>query len=141
MQKLIPVEGAKTLMREDADWSVWSWISQKAKLRKAADAAWEAQEEQERKVKQRWSDELNNAYHGKGANHLERDVRLAVDRVREADEEWKAARVTAEATFDEADRRMSTTTACEGAQQAIKAWELTEKAIRRAEAVARRIES
>ena len=139
MQKLIPVDEAKALMREAADWSVWNWLTQKGKLRSTADAAWEALEEQDRKAKQRWSEDLKKAYQGKNANHLDPELRLAVQRVRQADEEWKAARVIAEATFDEADRRMSTSMACEGAKQAIEAWELTEKAIRRAEALARRV--
>jgi hypothetical protein len=141
MQKLIPVEDAKALMREAVGWSVWNWMTQKRRLRSAADAAWEALEEQDRRVKHRWSEEVRKAYQGKNSNRLDPDLKLAVQRAREADEEWKAARETAEATVDEADRRMSTSMACEGAQQAIEAWELTEKAIRRAEAVARRISS
>jgi len=141
MQKLIPVEDAKALMREAVDWSVWGWLTNKRTLRGTADAAWQALEEQDRKVKGRWSDALKKAYAGKNSNHLDADLRVAVQRVREADEAWKAARARAEATFDEADRRMSTSMACEGAQQAIEAWELTEKAIRRAETLARRVSS
>ena len=139
MQKLIPVEEAKALMREAAGWSVWNWLTQKGRLRSTADAAWEALEDQDRRVKDRWSENLKKAYQGKSSGHLDPDLRVAVQRVRKADEEWKAARILAEATFDEADRRMSTSMACEGAQQAIEAWELTEKAIRRAEALARQI--
>jgi hypothetical protein len=44
----------------------------------------------------------------------------------------------AEATFDEAERRMSARMAREGAQKAADSWELHEKAIRKAEALARR---
>ena len=139
MQKLSPVEDAKALMREAADWSVWKWLTQKSRLRSVADAAWEALEEQDRKVKAGWSEELKKAYQGRNSNHLDPDLKTAVQRVRAADEEWKTARILAEATFDEADRRMSTSMACDGARQAIEAWELTEKAIRRAESVARRI--
>jgi hypothetical protein len=126
-------------MREAADWSVWSWLTQKGKLRSMADAAWEALEDAERKVKDRWTDDLKKAYRAKNSNHLDPELLAAVQRVKEADDEWQSARIKAEATFDEADRRMSTTMACEGAQQAIEAWELTEKAIRRAEALARRV--
>ena len=50
----------------------------------------------------------------------------------------RQARDAAEAQFDEADRRMSTSMACEGAQMAIDAWEMREKVIRKAEALARR---
>ena len=39
---------------------------------------------------------------------------------------------------DEADRRMSTSMACEGAQMAIDAWEMREKFIRKMEALGRR---
>lgn len=141
MRKLIPVEDAKALMREAAEWSVWSWLTQKGRLRSTADAAWEALEDQERRVKDQWTEDLRRAYGGKNSNHLDPEVRTALQQVREADEAWKAARETAEATFDEADRRMSTSMACEGARQAIQAWELTEKAIRRAEALARRVAS
>src|SRR4051812_27938159 len=130
MQKLIPVEEAKALMREAVEWSVWNWLTQKSRLRSVADAAWEALEEQERRVKDQWSDDLKSAYRGRNSNHLDAGLKLAVQRVKEADEAWKVARILAEATFDEADRRMSTSMACDGAQQAIEAWELTEKAIR-----------
>ena len=41
----------------------------------------------------------------------------------------------AEETFDEADRRMSTRMACEGARQAIHAWEEREKFLRKMEAL------
>ena len=138
MQKLIPVEGAKELMREATDWSVWGWLTEKHKLRTSADAAWEALEAAEKKVKEQWSDELKHAYRGRGANGIDAELKLAVQRVKEADETWREARERAEATFDEAERRMSTSMACEGARLAIEAWELTERAIRKAEALARR---
>jgi hypothetical protein len=140
MRKLIPVEEAKALMREAVNWSMWGWLTQKRKLRTAADAAWEALEECERKVKSDWSDGLKMAFRGKDGRALDPDLRLAVDRMRDADAAWREARNTAEATFDEAERRMSTSMACEGAAQAIEAWELTERAIRRAEALGRRAE-
>ena len=138
MQKLAPVDEAKALMREAADWSVWSWLTEKHRLRTTADAAWEALEEQERKIKGAWGDDLKKAYRAKHSNGLDPDLTLALERMKQADEAWAEARIKAEATFDEAERRMSTGMAREGAQQAIQAWELTEKAIRRAEALARR---
>ena len=140
MRKLIPVEDAKALMREAIGWSMWSWLTQKRRLRTTADAAWEALEGCERKVKAGWSDELKKAYRGKDGSGLDPELKLALERMREADDAWKQARETAEETFDEAERRMSTSMACEGAAQAIEAWELTERAIRRAEALARRSE-
>jgi hypothetical protein len=61
-----------------------------------------------------------------------------IDRLHKDDEEARQAHDAAEAQFDEADRRMSTSMACTGAQMAIDAWEMREKYIRKAEALARR---
>jgi cell wall assembly regulator SMI1 len=138
MQKLIPVEEAKELMREATDWSLWSWLTQKRRLRTTADAAWEALESCERKVKSTWSDDLKKAYRAKDGKEANPELKLAIERMKEADKAWHEARILAEATFDESERRLSTGMACEGARQAIEAWELTEKAIRRAEALGRR---
>jgi hypothetical protein len=138
MQKLIPVEEAKALMREAADWSVWGWLTEKRRLRTTADAAWEALEELDRNIKDRWSVDLKKAWRAKNTRDVDPDIALAIQRVKQADAEWREARINAEATFDEAERRMSTSMARDGAQQAIEAWELTERAIRRSEALARR---
>ena len=138
MQKLSAVEEAKELMREASAWSVWGWLTEKRRLRRTADTAWEALEQAEEAVKSRWSDDVKKAYRAKAANGIEPELALAIQRVKEADQKWREARVTAEATFDEAERRMNTGMACQGALQAIEAWELTERAIRRAEALARR---
>jgi len=72
------------------------------------------------------------------AKHVDPQIKLVVRRVKEADDDAENARVDAEATFDEAERRMSASMAREGAQKAIDSWELREKAIRKAEALARR---
>jgi len=138
MQKLVPVEEAKALMREATGWSVWGWLTEKHRLRTTADAAWESLEELERRVKGAWSDDLKKVYRAKHPNGVDPDLKLALERMKQADEAWTEARIRAEETFDRAERRMSAGMAREGAQQAIEAWELTEKAIRRAEALARR---
>jgi len=138
MRRLIPVEEAKALIREATDWGLWGWLTEKRRLRTTADAAWEALEGQEKKVKAAWSDDLRKAYRAKDGNGLDPELKLAIERMKEADKAWRDARITAEATFDEAERRMSTGMARDGAAQAIEAWELTEKAIRRAEALGRR---
>ena len=141
MQKLIAVEEAKALMREAAGWSVWGWLTEKRRLRTTADAAWEALEQAEQKVKEAWSDEVKTLWRdikGRPGLKIEPALKLAIERVREADEEWREARAFAEETFDEAERRMSTSLAREGTEQAIQAWELAERAIRRAEALSRR---
>jgi hypothetical protein len=144
MRKLVPVEEAKALMREANNWSLWSWLTEKRRLRLAADAAWDALEEVERRVKAGWSDDVQKAYaclYEKAradAKDPDPQLTLALQRVREAEDEGREARRIAEETFDEAERRMSTGMACQGTQQAIRAWELTERAIRRAESLARR---
>ena len=158
MQKLAPVEEAKALMREAVDWSIWGWLTKKRQLRTTADEAWAALEELEKQVKAAWPDDLKVAYHEAelaarvdGDSKLRKQLEKARDRARDVTPEVKAAalklkeaeeaahalRMQAEETFDEADRRMSTSMACEGAQQAIDAWERREKVIRKAESLSR----
>jgi hypothetical protein len=159
MKKLIPVEEAKALMNEAKDWGVWRWLTEKKRVRAAADAAVEALGDLEKKVKASWSDDLKRAYRElqaqasvernpraksqfqkakEEAKNVDPQIKQAVRRVKEADDEAENARVDAEATFDEAERRLSASMAREGAQKAIDSWELREKAIRKAEALARR---
>jgi hypothetical protein len=141
MHKLAPVEDAKTLFNEAKDWSVWRWLIEKKHARTTADAAWEALEACEEKVKAGWNEEWREAYgHPKSRRYaaLPPEVKDALERLHKDDEEARQARDAAEAQFDEADRRMSTSMACTGAQMAIDAWEMREKVIRKAEALARR---
>jgi hypothetical protein len=159
MQKLIPVEQAKGLMNEAKDWGVWRWLTEKRRVRAAADTAVEALGDLETKVKASWNDDLKRAYRElqaqasaernpraksryqkakEEAKNVDPQIKLAVRRVKEADDEAENARLDAEATFDEAERRMSTHLAREGAQKAIDSWELREKAIRKAGALDRR---
>lgn len=141
MHKLPPVEEAKTLFNEAKDWSVWRWLTEKKKARTTADAAWEALEACEEKVKAGWNEEWLQAYgHPRSRCYaaLDAEVKAALDRLHDDDMEARQAHDAAEAQFDEADRRMSTSMACVGAQMAIDAWELREKVIRKAEALTRR---
>ena len=141
MHKLAPVEEAKTLFNEAKDWSVWRWLIEKKRARTTADAAWEALEACEEKVRGGWNEEWRQAYgHPKSRRFaaLDSEVQAAMERLHADDEDAKRARDAAEAQFDEADRRMSTSMACVGAQMAIDAWEMREKVIRKAEALARR---
>ena len=141
MHKLVPVDDAKTLFNEAKDWSVWRWLIEKKKARSTADAAWEALEACEEKVKAGWSEDWQQAYgHPKSKRYaaLDPEVKAALERLHNDDEEARQARDAAEAQFDEADRRMSSSMACEGAQMALDAWEMREKVIRKAEALARR---
>ena len=141
MQKLTPVEDAKTLFSEARDWSMWRWLVEKKRARSTADAAWEALEACEEKVKASWNEEWRQAYgHPKSRRHsaLDSEVKAALEGLYKEDEAARQARDAAEAQFDEADRRMSTSMACEGAQMAIDAWVQRERVIRKAEALARR---
>jgi hypothetical protein len=125
MQKLKPVEEAKTLFEEAKDWGMWRWLTEKSRARRTADAAWEALEQCEKKVKAGWTPEVKQAF--------KEDEALQTFR-RQAHK----AHLDAEAQFDEADRRMSTSMAREGTQMAIDAWEMREKFIRKLEAFGRR---
>jgi len=159
MHKLIEVEEAKVLMNEAKNWGVWRWLWEKSKVRATADRAVDALAEAERKVKASWSDDLQKAYREvealaslngnlkskrryekaqQEAKDIDPEIKRAVERVKEADDTAERARLDAEATFDEAERRLDTGMAREGAQKAIDSWELREKAIRRAEAAGRK---
>jgi hypothetical protein len=159
MQKLTAVEEAKALMNEAKDWGVWHWLLEKKRVRAAADRAVDALSEAEKKVKTSWSDDLKKAYREleakatfennarakrqyekarDEAKDIGHDIKIAVAKVKDADDEAEAARLDAEDTFAEAERRMSSSLAREGAEKAIDSWDRREKAIRRAEALARR---
>ena len=71
------------------------------------------------------------------AKHIDSEIKLAVQKVKEADDQAYDARMGAEDTFDEAERILSASVACEGAQKAIDSWDLRYKALRKAEALAR----
>jgi len=154
MRTIQSVEQAKTLLNEGKGWGVWRWLTEKRRVRAAADIAWADLEEVEKAIKASWSDDLRKAYRElqaasnqdgrKGKSALEKAVEEAknVDpemkafaaRMKEADDEAFQLRMTAEDTFDEAERRLSVPLARKGSEQAIEAYELREKFIRRAEA-------
>ena len=140
MHKLAPVEDAKALFTQARDWSVWQWLVEKKRARATADAAWDALEACEKQVKAGWAAEWRKAYRAKspGNHSLDPELISKLQRLRQVDEEARQARNAAEAQFDEADRRMSTSMAREGAQMAVYAWELREEFIRKAEVLARR---
>ncbi|HUJ23973.1 MAG TPA: hypothetical protein VLX58_20705 [Bryobacteraceae bacterium] len=159
MQKLIPVEEARALMNEAKEWGVWRWLMEKGRVRASADRAVDALGEAENKVKASWTDDMKKAYRElealasldsnararrqyekakEEAKHVDSEIKQSVQRVKQADDEAETARLDAEATFDEAERWLSTSMAREGAQKAIDSWDLREKAIRKAEVLARR---
>jgi uncharacterized membrane protein YccC len=148
MQKLSEVEAAKALMIEARDWSVMKWLREKKKVRKAADEANAALDKLNQETKTHWNEELKAAYQqllakpgnpGPGqipaeSGTIDPQVRALAKQVKEADDQAHRARMDAEDTFDEAERKLSTRMAREGCRKAIESWELHEKAIRKAEA-------
>ncbi|MBZ5592876.1 MAG: hypothetical protein LAP39_11615 [Acidobacteriia bacterium] len=159
MHKLMEVEEARVLMTEGKEWGVWRWLWEKSRARATSDRAVDALADAEKKVKASWSDDLKKAYREleaqaslngnlKGKRRYEKakeeakdvdlEIKSVVQRVKEADDEAERARLDAEDTFDEAERRLSTDMAREGAQKAMDSWDLREKAIRKAEAAGRR---
>jgi hypothetical protein len=148
VRKLPEVEEAKELMMEAERWSVFTWLFEKRRVREMADFANAALDKLNHSVKTHWNEELKAAYRELASKgHASRryagvdivsiapEIRLFVEKVKEADEAARRARMTAEETFDEAEKRLDTDLAREGCRQAIRSWELHEKAIRRAESV------
>lgn len=141
MRTIPEVEHAKSLMTEAQRWSLWRWLLEKKTVRRAADDANAALAAEEAGVKARWSPDLRKAYaalqardSGKKSRHqIQPEILQVVASVKRADEEAETVRLDAEATFDEADKRLSTSLAREGTGKAIRAWVLREKAIRKAE--------
>src|SRR3954453_14743769 len=98
MQKLAAVEEAKALFEEAKDWGLWRWLLEKRRARQTADAAWEALEHCEKKVKAGGTAEQKKAFRGD-------------EMLRNADEKATQAHEDAEAQFDDADRYLSTSMA------------------------------
>ena len=122
MGKLAEVEAAKAVMTEALDWSVLKWLREKKRVRKIADCANELLDRRLQETQALWDKELLAAYRDGGAG--------AARKLRQADEQARRARMDAEATFDEAERQLSTAMARKGCRKAIHSWELYEKAIR-----------
>jgi hypothetical protein len=157
MRKLAAVEAARAIMTEGVDWGVWKWLMEKKRVRAIADEARAALDELEMKVKEAWANEYKIAYNqlvaqdesSKRTSKQSKDKRkedpqvtdpkvlAAVKRVKDADDEAYNAHEDAEDVFAEAERKMSTAGAREGARMALVAYDKHEEAIRKAEAVAR----
>ncbi len=151
MRRLPEVVEAKELMIEAVEWSVFSWMLQKSKVREAADVANAALDHVNRTVKSRWSDGMKAAYQESSAKsessaqHTSKNKQPAqtseptlkslIEKVKVADAAARRARRDAEATFGVAERQLNIELAREGCKKAIHAWELHEKAIRLAETV------
>ncbi len=158
MHKLIAVEEARRVLNIGKDWSIWRWLLEKRKVRTAADAGTAALDDLEKKVKAGWSPELKKAYRELQAEAavngnararrqyervkeeavgIDQALKLAARKVKEADDIAYEVRMDAEALFAEAERRLSGSLARQAAERALEAYDLREKAIRRAEAAGR----
>jgi hypothetical protein len=147
MQKLQEVQAAKDLMNEAMEWSTFKWLFEKPKVRQAADRANAVLDEINRRVKARWGGEAKAAYKKLSGKKVEcegkkdesQQIRVStiqlVEKVIVADKAAHRARMVAEETFDEAEKKLSTSLAKEGCKRAIRSWILHEKAIRAAEAL------
>jgi len=158
MRKLVAVEEARKVLNEGKGWSIWTWLFEKSRVRTTADAGTAALDALEQEVKALWSDDLRKAYREAEAEaaaqqnpkakrqyekaraeaaDVDPALKSAAHRVKEADDIATQARLHAEDVFAEAEKRMSGSMAREGAEAALEAYDLREKAIRRAEAACR----
>jgi hypothetical protein len=147
MQKLSEVESAKALMNEAMRWSVMKWLREKKTVRKTADQANAALDQLSEELRQTWPSGVRTAYDAlasadgsqsrKTQDPSPPNGQAAVNKIRQADDEALRVRMLAEETFDRAERLLSTRLAREGCVQAIRSWELKEKAIRLTEEIGR----
>src|ERR1700759_3386035 len=155
MKKLPAVEQARAIMTEGTEWGVWKWLGEKKRVRAIADEARSALDEVEMKVKLTWSDDLKLVYNQlvtengsqkkgrksgkttKAAEPHKSDPKTvaAALAVKEADDIAYHAHEEAEEVFADAEKKMSTSLAREGARKALDAYDLHEAAIRKAEAL------
>ncbi len=144
MRKLTEVEEAKALMIQALEWSVVRWLRQKKRVRKTADRANEALDLLLQQTQARWTEEAVDAYRQlaepgapKNGSALNPSVQEFAKQMKRTHDEAVRARLAAEKTFDEAEKQLSTRLAREGCRQAVRSWDLHEKAIRKAETAVR----
>lgn len=139
MNKLVELEEARAIMTEAIHWSVMKWLSEKKRVRRAADAANDALDTLEKQIRSKWDPQLATAYkqltaapeaNGRGVS--EDVVRLARS-IRQAHDAALSMRMDAEAIFKKAEKRLSTSLAREGCQKALEGWDSHEEAIKRSE--------
>jgi hypothetical protein len=157
MKKLAAVEEARAIMKEGMEWGVWKWLTEKSRVRAIADKARAALDEQEMHVKASWPDEYKLAYNelvseggskrprkaaksGKAATAVKTEAKIVteVKAVADADDEAYNAHEDAEEVFAQAERKMSTSGAREGAKMALVAYDKHEAAIKKAEALVKK---
>ena len=150
MDKLAEVETAKELMIEAMKWSVMRWLREKKRVRHTANQANATLDDLSDSLRRNWPPDLRGAYDrltverssgnsvnrrsGKTSSSHKGAAQLVIaKKIKDADDEAYRARVDAEKTFDEAEKKLSTAMAREGCLKAIRAWELKEKAIQQAQ--------
>lgn len=144
MRKLSQVEEAKALMKEAVGWSVFKWLFERRRVREIAEEANAALDKLNHDIRSRWKREIVSAYQnlakdgrgwraGSDAADCDPEVLLFAKKVKDADDAAHRARITAENTFNLAERQLRTDLAREGCRQTIHSLELHEKAIRIAE--------
>lgn len=138
-------------MTDAMKWSVMKWLREKKNVRKTADQANAALDKLNREVKQRWPDPVKSAYKTLEAQPLPASrgddyaqgsqltiapaASALAKKVKDANDEAYHAREVAEATFDKAEKQLSTRLAREGCLRAIHAWDMLEEAIRKGEGI------
>lgn len=158
MEKLAAVEEAKALMTVAKDWPIFKWLTEKRRVRAIADKGTAALDEMDRRIKSSWPADLRNAYAmlvpppadlddpfaaseyeflKQQADGIPPAIRQIAQRVKEADDIAYKARMSAERTFDDAERRLSASLARRGAEEAIQAYDLRYRALEAAEAASR----
>jgi hypothetical protein len=152
MNKLEAVEEAKRVLAGAMDWSILRWLAEKRRIREIADRGTASLDAEERRIKAQWPQELTDAYSAlcppseddpyaaaefefvrQQAQTIPNEIREAAARVRQADEVATRARLDAEQTFDDAERRMSSSLARKGAELAIAAYDVRYQALAEAE--------
>ncbi|MGE5109644.1 MAG: hypothetical protein ACM3JB_02220 [Acidobacteriaceae bacterium] len=131
MKKLTEVEQARALMTEAIEWSVMKWLSQKKRVRRAADRANEVLNASEAEIQKKWSPQFRSIYEESVAASPE--MKRLASRIRREHDAANRFRMEAEKTFDGAEARLSTAMAREGCRQAIEGWDHHLEAIRLAE--------
>lgn len=137
-------------MSEAMTWSVMRWLREKKRVRKTADQANAALDQLSEAMRKAWPDRIKTTYEALSAQaarpaaaHWQQrpplpvsnqEAMLIAKKLKESDDEAYRARMDAEATFDKAEKQLSTSLAREGCRKAIHCWDLHEKAIRKAEA-------
>jgi hypothetical protein len=145
MKKIPEVVEAKAIMTEAQNWGIWRWLTEKRKVRLAADACNDALSRAEKNVIASWPDDMRSAYEQVSAGEkskargkkLDPDLVDAVRKIKDAFDDAERVRLDAEDIFDRADRALSTSMAKDGTFRAIEAWEMRERAIKRAESAAK----